>query len=88
MRMFDKKTGEELSRAKVKEVCAVSLSPPSDCSVQSRRNPVRVLNDALHEYRTQHTTMSKDEFYEHGCYAAFMWAWQHSAQNDQIEARL
>ena len=58
------------------------------CSVPSRRNPVRLLNDALHEYRTQHTTMSKDEFYERGCYQAFMWAWQHSSsQNTQAQGR-
>ena len=25
--------------------------------------------------------MSKDEFYERGCYHAFMWAWQRAAQN-------
>lgn len=47
-------------------------------SVPSGRNPVRALNDALHVYRTQHTTMSKDEFSGCGCYDAFMWAWQHS----------
>ena len=61
-----------------------SDSRPSACSVPPRRNPVRVLNDALHEYRTQHTDMSKDEFYERGCYHAFMWAWQRAAQNNSI----
>jgi hypothetical protein len=54
-------------------------------SVPTRRNPVRVLNDALHEYRTQHTTMSKDEFHQRGCYDTFMWAWQHSAQNATLQ---
>jgi len=60
---------------------AASSSPGPSGSVPPRRNPVRVLNDALHEYRTQHTDMSKDEFYERGCYHAFMWAWQRAAQN-------
>jgi hypothetical protein len=46
-----------------------------------RKEPVRVLNDALHEYRTKQTTMSKEEFYERGCYAAFMWAWQRASSN-------
>ena len=55
-------------------------------SVPGGRNPLRVLNDALHEYRTQHTNMSKDEFREHGCYDAFMWAWQ-NAQDDLDSAR-
>jgi len=69
-------------------VC-INCGPPSSCtsglpcSVPPRRNPVRVLNDALHEYRTQHTEMTKDEFYDRGCYHAFMWAWQRAAQNAQ-----
>jgi len=30
--------------------------------------------------------MDKDEFYDSGCYSAFMWAWQHSSvmQNAEV----
>jgi len=33
--------------------------------------------------------MDKDEFYDSGCYSAFMWAWQHSSvmQNELDQAR-
>ena len=66
---------------------AVHRSSPSACSVTPVRNPVRGLNEALHEYRTKHTTMDKDEFYDSGCYSAFMWAWQHSSvtQNADLD---
>lgn len=45
-------------------------------------NPVRVLNDAINEYRTNYTNMSKDKFLKQGCYDAFMWAWQRATQNN------
>ena len=66
--------------------CPICQANSEEAAKKQRRiNPVRVLNDALHEYRTKHTKMSKDEFYECGCYDAFMWAWQRALKQDDIK---